>query len=174
MQKGEGAKAYVTRLAREKADAILPHVSVGTADFILAADTTVAFQDNILEKPCDEEDAYRMLRMLSGNSHAVYTGYAQVFLADKRVWVDCTTSHVTFHTLSEQQIQEYIESGDPFDKAGAYGIQSVYDGFIKEIKGSCYNVMGLPIEDILKTISLEYVDWKEVSVGTYGELGLQF
>lgn len=66
------------------------------------------------------------------------------------------TSSITFHTLSEQQIQNYIDTGDPFDKAGGYGIQNVYDTFIKEIKGSYYNVMGLPIEEIMKKISLRY------------------
>lgn len=75
-QKDEEAKIYVTRLAREKAQTILARVEAGTADIILAADTTVAYQDHILEKPRDHQDAYRMLSMLSGNSHEVYTGYA--------------------------------------------------------------------------------------------------
>jgi len=152
-QKNEEAKGYVTRLAREKAQAILSQVEAGSADLILAADTTVAYQNHILEKPSDHEDAYRMLRMLSGGSHEVCTGYALVFLAEQKWWIDCVTTHITFHTLTEQQIQNYIDSGDPFDKAGGYGIQNVYDTFVKEIKGSYYNVMGLPIEDILQKMS---------------------
>ncbi|AWN72796.1 Maf family protein [Legionella anisa] len=155
-QKDEEAKIYVTRLAREKAQTILARVEAGTADIILAADTTVAYQDHILEKPRDHQDAYRMLSMLSGNSHEVYTGYALIFLPEQQWQVDCVTSSITFHTLSEQQIQNYIDTGDPFDKAGGYGIQNVYDTFIKEIKGSYYNVMGLPIEEIMKKISLRY------------------
>ncbi|HHF7375117.1 Maf family protein [Legionella bozemanae] len=155
-QKDEEAKIYVTRLAREKAQTILAQVETGTADIILAADTTVAYQDQILEKPRDHQDAYRMLSMLSGHSHEVYTGYALIFLPDQQWWIDCVTSNITFHTLTEQQIQNYIDTGDPFDKAGGYGIQNVYDTFIKEVKGSYYNVMGLPIEDIMKKISLRY------------------
>ncbi len=157
-QKDEEAKTYVTRLAREKAQAILPQVTAGTADLILAADTTVAYQNHILEKPRDQEDAYRMLSMLSGNSHEVYTGYALISLPAQQWRVGYATTNITFHTLTEQQIQNYIDSGDPFDKAGGYGIQNVHDTFVKEIKGSYYNVMGLPIEEILKKISLECAD----------------
>lgn len=151
-QKNEEAKAYVTRLAQEKAQTILSQVDAGSADIILAADTTVAYQNHILEKPQDYDDAYRMLSLLSGKSHEVYTGYTLIFLPEKRWWVDCTTTHVTFHSLTEQQIHHYIDSGDPFDKAGAYGIQSVRDTFVKDMEGSYYNVMGLPIEDILQLI----------------------
>ncbi|USQ15271.1 septum formation protein Maf (plasmid) [Legionella lytica] len=156
-QKEEEAKAYVTRLAREKAQAILPRVDAGAADLILAADTTVAYEDHILEKPHDTKDAYRMLSMLSGKSHTVYTGYALVFLPEQRWWIDYVATQITFHQLTEQQIQNYIDSGDPFDKAGGYGIQSVHDTFVKEIKGSYYNVMGLPIEEIMKKLSSQSI-----------------
>lgn len=156
-QKEEEAKAYVTRLAKEKAQAILPRVDAGAADLILAADTTVAYEDHILEKPHDTKDAYRMLSMLSGKSHTVYTGYALVFLPEQRWWIDCVATQITFHQLTEQQIQNYIDSGDPFDKAGGYGIQSVHDTFVKEIKGSYYNVMGLPIEEIMKKLSSQSI-----------------
>ncbi|MBL7479878.1 Maf family protein [Legionella bononiensis] len=155
-QKGEDAKAYVTRLAKEKAQTILSQVAVDGVDLILAADTTVALQDHILEKPSDHKDAYRMLSMLSGKSHEVYTGYALIFLPEQRWQIDYVTTKITFHTLTEEQIQDYIDTGDPFDKAGAYGIQNVYDTFVKDIKGSYYNVMGLPIEEITRQISLEY------------------
>ena len=151
-QKGEGAKTYVTRLAKEKAEAILPRVDTGFADVILAADTTVAYENHILEKPHDFNDAYRMLSMLSGKSHMVYTGYSLVFLPEQRWWVDCVATQITFHSLTEQQIHDYIASGDPFDKAGGYGIQSVRDTFIKEIKGSYNNVMGLPIEEVMRKL----------------------
>lgn len=152
-QQGEDAKTYVTRLAREKAQAILAQVADSDADLILAADTTVAYQNHILEKPTDYDDAYRMLHMLSGNSHEVYTGYALFSLPYRRWWVDYETTQITFHTLTELQIKNYIDSGDPFDKAGGYGIQKVYDTFVKEIKGSYYNVMGLPIEEIFTVIN---------------------
>ncbi|WP_045097092.1 Maf family protein [Legionella fallonii] len=153
-QKDEEAHVYVTRLARDKAQAILPRVAEGSANLILAADTTVAYQNHILEKPRDEADAYRMLHMLSGNSHEVYTGYALIFLPQQKWCINYVTTHITFHTLTELQIKNYIDSGDPFDKAGGYGIQKVHDTFVKEIKGSYYNVMGLPIEEIAQKISL--------------------
>ncbi|KTD12068.1 septum formation protein [Legionella gratiana] len=153
LQKDEEAKEYVTRLAREKAQTVLSQVAIDDADLILAADTTVVYRNHILEKPHNYEDAYRMLRMLSGNSHEVYTGYALVFLPQQQWCIDYVTTNITFHSLTEQQIKNYIDSGDPFDKAGGYGIQQVRDTFVKEIKGSYYNVMGLPIEEILKKIS---------------------
>ncbi|CEK11536.1 Maf family protein [Legionella hackeliae] len=154
-QQGEDAKTYVTRLAREKAQTILTQVTEGMADLILAADTTVAYQNLILEKPRDEEDAYRMLRLLSGNSHEVYTGYALIFFPEQRLWANYVKTNIRFHALTEQQIRNYIDSGDPFDKAGGYGIQKVRDTFVKEIQGSYYNVMGLPIEEILEKIFLK-------------------
>ncbi|KTC90292.1 Maf family protein [Fluoribacter dumoffii] len=153
-QKDEAAKNYVTRLAREKAQAVFSQIEEGTADIIIAADTTVSYQNHILEKPRDYADAYRMLSMLSGKSHEVHTGYALIFLQSQQWWIDCVTTHITFHSLTEQQIKSYIESGDPFDKAGGYGIQNVHETFIKEIQGSFYNVMGLPIDEILEKISL--------------------
>ncbi len=153
-QKDEEAKEYVTRLAREKAQTILSRGVIKNAALILAADTTVAYQNHILEKPRDHEDASRMLHLLSGNSHEVYTGYALIFLPEQQWDVNYVTTHITFHSLTEQQIKSYIDSGDPFDKAGGYGIQQVRDTFVKEIKGSYYNVMGLPIEEILEKISL--------------------
>lgn len=152
-QAHEGAKAYVTRLAREKAEKVLSQVEVDAADLILAADTTVAYQNHLLEKPSDKADAYRMLRLLSGNAHEVYTAYALVFLPKKQWCEACVTTTITFNDLTDQQIHHYIASGDPFDKAGAYGIQTVRETFVKEIIGSYYNVMGLPIEDILQKLT---------------------
>lgn len=99
-QKDEEAKAYVTRLAKEKAQTILPQVKAGTADLILAADTTVAYQNHILEKPCDKKDAYRMLSMLSGTSHEVYTGYALIFLPEQRWWIGVSRLR-TLHLVGE-------------------------------------------------------------------------
>lgn len=153
LQAGEDATTYVTRLAREKAHTILQKVPVDSADLILAADTTVAYQNQILEKPTDSDDAYRMLSMLSGNTHEVYTGYTLIFLPEQRLWVNYVRTKVSFNNLSEQQIQSYIESGDPFDKAGGYGIQQVLGTFVKAIEGSYFNVMGLPIEEIMDVLA---------------------
>ncbi len=153
-QENEEGKNYVTRLAQEKARTVLSRIAIENTDLIVAADTTVVYQEHILEKPRDHKDASRMLHMLSGNSHEVYTGYALIFLPEQQWCINYVTTNITFHTLTEQQIQNYIDSGDPFDKAGGYGIQQVHNTFVKEIKGSYYNVMGLPIEEILEKISL--------------------
>lgn len=153
LQDGEHASSYVTRLAREKAQAILPKVTLNDGALVLAADTTVALNEHILEKPRDQDDAFRMLCLLSANTHEVYTGYALISLSDKKWYVGYASTQITFHTLSNAQIHQYIDSGDPFDKAGGYGIQNVKNTFVKEISGSYYNVMGLPIEAILEKIS---------------------
>ncbi|RUR08094.1 nucleoside triphosphate pyrophosphatase [Legionella sp. km772] len=152
LQAHEEANTYVTRLAKEKAQAILQKISTNSADLILAADTTVAYHNQILEKPKDRDDAYRMLSLLSGKSHEVYTGYALIFLPEQEWLVNYVTTTICFYTLTEKQINDYIASGDPFDKAGSYGIQQVGESFVKEIKGSYYNVMGLPIEEILQKL----------------------
>jgi septum formation protein len=150
LQENESAEIYVRRLSKEKAQTVLEKTDVDRFDVIVAADTIVVYQHHILEKPSDQDEAYRMLALLSGNTHEVYTGYALIFLPQRRLYVDHVITQITFHELSEQQIHEYIATGAPFDKAGAYGIQQVHKTFVKEIKGSFYNVMGLPIEEILK------------------------
>lgn len=152
-QLGEEAQAYVTRLAQEKAQAVLTRISPDSADWLLAADTTVALEQHILEKPCDYHDAYRMLRLLSGTTHAVHTAYSLIYLSTGQSHTACVTTEITFYTLSDKQIQEYINTGDSFDKAGGYGIQNVSEQFVKHINGSYYNVMGLPIEDVLETLA---------------------
>ncbi|CAM2974530.1 Maf family protein [Legionella worsleiensis] len=153
---GEDVQTYVTRLAKEKAQKIVSQNCPGSPDVIIAADTVVALHNHILEKPKDRQDAFRMLSMLSGVSHEVYTGYALVYLPDLRVHVDYALTKITFHSLTDEQINDYIKTGDPFDKSGSYGIQNVFGSFVKEIKGSRFNVMGLPIEDILKKLTQHY------------------
>lgn len=138
-------------LARLKAyDVYRKHVD----DTVLACDTIVIISDSILGKPKDEEDAKRMLRMLSGKKHIVLSGYT---IINKKYEISKTIkSTVYFNELNEKQIEEYIDKFKPLDKAGAYGIQDDYP-LIHHIEGSYYNVMGLPIEDIeraLKLISL--------------------
>lgn len=138
-------------LARLKAyDVYRKHVD----DTVLACDTIVIISNSILGKPKDEEDAKRMLRMLSGKKHIVLSGYT---IINKKYEISKTIkSIVYFNELNEEQIEEYIDKFKPLDKAGAYGIQDDYP-LIHHIEGSYYNVVGLPIEDIeraLKLISL--------------------
>lgn len=115
---------------------------------IIGSDTIVACDGEILGKPTDDECAKVMLRKLSGKVHSVYTGVSFVFMsADGRVGVHSfyDKTDVSVYELSEEEIEEYVDTGDPLDKAGAYGIQGYFAKHIKKIDGDYYNVVGLPI-----------------------------
>ncbi|MBR5192190.1 MAG: septum formation protein Maf [Clostridia bacterium] len=112
---------------------------------VLGADTIVYLDGKILGKPKNEEDAKKMLQTLSGKAHYVYTGYAIVY--KDKIINDYDQTEVIFNTLNEEIINEYVKTGSPLDKAGAYGIQDDFN-LVKEIKGSLNNVIGLPIEKI--------------------------
>ena len=127
------------RLAREKARAI----PWGSDRTVLGADTTVVCDGEILGKPADSADATRMLRLLSGRAHEVITGIC-LRNAHKEV-ADAATTRVWFSPLSDAEINSYVASGEPMDKAGAYGIQGLASKFIPRIDGCYFNVMGLPI-----------------------------
>lgn len=116
---------------------------------VLGADTIVYFNGKILGKPKSEENAKEMLQSLSNKKHEVYTGYA--IITDGQEIVDYDISTVKFMKLSENLIEEYVSSKLPMDKAGAYGIQDKYKT-VKRVKGSTYNVIGLPIEKISKVL----------------------
>jgi septum formation protein len=142
---GEEPIAYVTRLSREKAEAVYRQLSEGSREAlaVLGADTTVTLDGHILAKPEDAADAARMLRMLSGRTHRVITGVAVV--TAKRVEVAAEVTAVRFVTLSEAEIAEYVATDEPFDKAGAYGIQGRAAKWIPRIEGCYFNVVGLPL-----------------------------
>ena len=138
---GEDPGAYVQRLARSKAEAVAQRLEKG---LVLGADTTVVIENQILGQPRDEADAKRMLNLLSGKWHEVLTGVALVRVGgESRVAYEQT--RVRFAEMSETEIDWYIASGEPFGKAGAYGIQNKAALFIEEIKGDYFNIMGLPI-----------------------------
>jgi septum formation protein len=139
---GETARNYVTRIAREKAGAATAGLTVA-GDIVLTADTTVVVQGEILGKPSDAADARRMLRTLSGRRHEVLTGIC--LRSADRVIEDCAETSVWFVPLSSAEIQEYVASGEPMDKAGGYAIQGLASKFIQRIEGCYFNVMGLPI-----------------------------
>ncbi|SCK10666.1 nucleoside triphosphate pyrophosphatase [Vogesella sp. LIG4] len=142
---GEAAVAYTERLAREKAAAGWKVVSdCGLPPFpLLAADTTVVQDGEIFGKPADADDARRMLRAFSGRSHQVVTSVA-VRLGDE-LQLATSITEVTFKPLGEDEIQRYIDSREPFDKAGAYGIQGKAAVFVARIEGSYTAVVGLPV-----------------------------
>jgi len=109
---------------------------------VVGADTLVAIGGHIFGKPADEKDAARMLRKLSGNTHQVYTGVTVI--ADGKTLTKSACTNVTFNDMTDGEIEEYIETGEPMDKAGAYGIQGYGGKFIQSIDGCYFNVMGLP------------------------------
>ncbi|HVU44862.1 MAG TPA: Maf family protein [Terracidiphilus sp.] len=144
---GEEPISYVTRLAREKAQAAFSQLadsSQATQNLVvLGADTTVTLDGHILGKPEDAADAARILRLLSGRSHRVVTGIAVVTATSAEVAAEVTA--VQFLGLSDAEIETYIATGEPMDKAGAYGIQGRAARWIPRIEGCYFNVVGLPL-----------------------------
>lgn len=135
----EKPEDYVRRLAEEKALA----VDAAPGEIILAADTTVVIDGEILGKPADAADARRMLALLSGRRHEVLTGVA--LRRDTQLVRDWAATEVWFAVMSEAEIADYVASGEPMDKAGAYAIQGLASKFIDKIEGCYFNVVGLPI-----------------------------
>jgi len=142
---GEAPIAYVTRLAREKAEVVFAELSPKSSAplQVLGADTTVTLDDQILGKPEDPADAARMLRQLSGRSHHVITGVAIVTRESTEVAAEVTA--VRFLSLSDAEIESYVATGEPMDKAGAYAIQGRAARWIPRIEGCYFNVVGLPL-----------------------------
>jgi septum formation protein len=140
---GESPVDYVTRLAREKAEA----ARESPREIVLGADTTVVVGDQVLEKPVDASDARRMLRALSGRDHIVITGICLLSPLIKPLGaiVDHETTRVHFVELSDREIDDYVATGEPMDKAGAYAIQGLASKFVDRIDGCYFNVMGLPL-----------------------------
>ena len=154
--KGESPIAYVTRTALDKARRAIEwarandNVALGNTRVLLTADTTVALGDEILAKPTDAADAARMLGWLSGKTHVVHT--AVVVVAGGSTIETLSSSQVTFTVLSTTDIDVYVASGEPFGKAGAYGIQGMAARFISRIEGSYSGVMGLPLFETAKLL----------------------
>lgn len=134
--------AYVVRLAREKAQVVYDQLADPEAT-VLGADTTVTLDGHILAKPEDASDAARMLRMLSGRTHRVTTGVAITTAVGTEVAAEVTG--VQFLTLNQEEIAAYVATGEPMDKAGAYGIQGYAAKWIPRIEGCYFNVVGLPV-----------------------------
>jgi septum formation protein len=131
---------YVERLAREKALAVRGRL-------VLGADTTVVVRDEVLEKPADAAEALRMLRKLQGRTHQVVTSVALV--SGERVHQATDVTNVTFRRLDDAMLEAYIATGEPMDKAGAYGIQGYGAALVERIEGDFFSVMGLPLRLVL-------------------------
>jgi septum formation protein len=136
---GEEPEDYVRRLAEGKARAVTSEPE----DIVLAADTTVVVDGEMLGKPEDAADARRMLEKLSGRRHEVMTGIC--LKRGRDVVRDCATTAVWFTAMSEGEVAEYVASGEPMDKAGAYAIQGLAAKYIEKVEGCYFNVMGLPV-----------------------------
>lgn len=148
-QAGEEAVAYVRRLAQTKAEKVARQF---VDDLVLGADTTVVVGDEILAQPGDTATAEWMLNLLSGKWHQVLTGVALVHASDARLIVAHEVTQVRFAELSAAEIHWYVSTGEPLDKAGAYGIQGRAAPFIEEIQGDYFNIVGLPMRLIYKLI----------------------
>lgn len=142
---------YVCELARHKAEEIAEQ---HPADTVIGADTVVAVYGEILGKPRDEADAKRMLRLLSGTEHHVYTGVCIIRENRKNTFSEDTV--VRFFDLTDKEIDDYVSTGEPFDKAGGYGIQDLGALLVSGITGDYYNVMGLPVGRLARELKNMY------------------
>jgi septum formation protein len=147
---GETPPVYVERLAASKAEALWARLTFDEAAPVLGADTAVALGQSILGKPRDESDFVRMLELLSGHTHQVYTAVALRHAAGCAVRL--SVSDVTFRTLSPAEIREYWCSGEPCDKAGGYAIQGLAARFVERIAGSYSGIVGLPLFETARLI----------------------
>lgn len=141
---------YVKDLSRNKA--IEVSKGLNEPSIVIAADTVVFQEGKVLEKPKNEEYAFSMLSSLSGNTHKVYSGICLINTYNDTVVTDCDCTEVRFSELNPRQIRNYINSGEPMDKAGAYGIQGLGGAFVEGINGCYYNVMGLPLNKLYKAL----------------------
>ncbi len=148
---GELPEEFVLRLSREKADYVSSKVNEKAV--ILAADTIVILGEIILGKPLDENDAKRMLEMLSENTHKVATGFTIMDQNGAVLHSEAVYTEVTFKSLAPYEIDGYIKTGEPMDKAGAYAIQGTGSFMVEEINGSFTNVVGLPLSRVVDILS---------------------
>jgi septum formation protein len=150
---GEPPEEFVCRVAAEKARVAMGKITSPRGSPILAADTVVVAEGQTLGKPASAEEARRMLRLLSGKEHRVLTGVCLLFAPAHHTGVPAAiredtrlaSTTVRFTLLSEEEIEEYIAGGEPFDKAGAYAIQGRASKFVEQIQGCYFNVVGLPV-----------------------------
>ena len=150
VQVGNTPEEIVQNLARAKASEVYRRFSDKENLLVIGADTIVVLDSVILGKPKDRDVAYDMLRSLSGRTHKVMTGVALKNSSNEKVF--CEITEVEFCGISDAEIEEYIESGDPFDKAGSYGIQGDFAKYVKGIKGDYFNAVGLAVARIYQEL----------------------
>lgn len=143
----EAAEDYVIRIALAKAHSVADEVPTGS--LVLGCDTTVVLDGTVLGKPADENEAQTMLLSLAGNTHVVYTGYALVTAGSDHEETGIDAARVTMRPVTPQEAAAYVATGEPLDKAGAYGLQGRGGGFVEEVDGLRSTVIGLPLEPII-------------------------
>jgi septum formation protein len=148
-REGEDPKELVTRLAYEKSVAV---ARVHPDAVVLGADTLVSIDGHILGKPKDQSDAVKMLQVLSGRTHSVFTAFALICHRAGVSHQECHESKVTFRVLSLYDIEQYVKTGEPLDKAGAYGIQRFGAQLVREIHGSYTNIVGLNVSAVVEAL----------------------
>ena len=142
---------FVKNLARGKALSVKENLEEPA--IIIAGDTVVVFEDEILGKPKNEEDAFNMLKKLSGQTHRVYSGVVVINTENNKIEEEALYTEVKFSELKDEEIVAYIKTKEPMDKAGAYGIQGYGGVFVEKINGCYYNVVGLPLNLLNKMIN---------------------
>ncbi len=147
---------YTQELALLKAAAAAKKLGSKRSAIIISADTIVVLDGKILGKPKDEDDAFLMLKSLSGRTHEVYTGYCVMRGSDSFAVCRSVRTSVTFRPLSDDKIHAYIATGEPMDKAGAYGIQEKGAALVEKIDGDYFNVVGLPISALADTLEKDF------------------
>ncbi len=165
----------VQALAGLKAHAVLPQIKMLAEEkeqqgerpdyIIIAADTMVFYEEHVMGKPKNEQDAARMLRLLSDDTHEVYTGVSILIMkadGSEEEWSLAVCTKVVVRPLSEEQITDYIATGEPMDKAGAYAIQGKFGIYISEIIGDYYNIVGFPIAKIYDSLLEHGIDLKKL------------
>ena len=156
----ESAENYVRRVAQAKARAISePARAAAERAIVIAADTTVVAEGQILAKPEDAADARRMLSLFNGKTHEVLTALCVINVPAAKEALHVEKTRVAFLKMSKEEIESYIQTGEPFDKAGAYGIQGIAGRFATRIEGCYFNVLGLPLSRLWTT--LQSLGWKE-------------
>lgn len=150
---GEAARAMTRRLALAKAHAAAERIQKrASGSIIIGADTTVELNGEILGKPKSPASARRMLRKLSGKTHRVITSVAAIRLPDHAERIVTEVTRVRFSRLTAPQIREYVATGEPLDKAGAYGVQGIGGRYIEKIQGCYFNVVGLPLAPVYRLL----------------------
>ncbi len=150
---GEKPEEMATRLASEKALAVARRLGPDPHRWVLGADTIVVIGDQVLNKPTDPEDAVRLLRLLTGTRHHVITGFALVETTSLTPHTQHVQSSVSMREVGDDEIRAYVATGEPLDKAGGYALQGKAADFVIGFEGSRSNIIGLPMDEVLETLS---------------------